>query len=64
MLCTIAFAKRSIGDFNVQIDLEVAYITRRQSTRLNVGKGCGEQLDNGSTLGIGPNIANKLCFVR
>ena len=52
MLCTIEFAKSPIGDFNVEIDLEMAYDAQIQFTRMNRVLGCGENLDNCTTLGI------------
>ena len=61
MLLAIAFAKSSLGDFNVEIDLEMAYDAQIQSTKMNRVLGCGENLDNCSTLGIRPYITNRLC---
>ena len=52
MLIAIAFAKSSLGDFNVEIDLEMAYDAQTPPPRMNRVLGCGENLDNCSTLGI------------
>ena len=52
MLIAIAFAKSSLGDFNVENDLEMAYDAQIQFSRMNRVLGCGENLDNCTTPGF------------